>query len=228
MNLAAAGRSAVLPRQQRLLRRAPPAPPRFVVVLDAAHGGDDTGGHLDERPAGKNRHPRPQRPPALAARRARHPGGHHPRIRRHRRSRPARRDRQPRQCAGVPQPARHRERAPAFTSSSPRWRPPQPRASSPGRPPRPRGSRAAWPWPESLNSALMHAGMHRHPRPHRAAGVDSMTCPAVAVEIAPQRDAGPAKSRPSPTIPTTRPAWPQLSPPPCSNGAPRTAEARQP
>ncbi|MGA7259008.1 MAG: N-acetylmuramoyl-L-alanine amidase, partial [Terracidiphilus sp.] len=25
-----------------------PAPPRFVVVLDAAHGGDDTGGHLND------------------------------------------------------------------------------------------------------------------------------------------------------------------------------------
>jgi N-acetylmuramoyl-L-alanine amidase len=29
-------------------QQSPPAPPvRFVVVLDAAHGGDDTGGHLD-------------------------------------------------------------------------------------------------------------------------------------------------------------------------------------
>ena len=26
----------------------PPAPPRFVVVIDAAHGGDDTGGHLND------------------------------------------------------------------------------------------------------------------------------------------------------------------------------------
>lgn len=29
-----------------LLAQAPPAPPRFVVVLDAAHGGDDPGGRL--------------------------------------------------------------------------------------------------------------------------------------------------------------------------------------
>src|SRR5580692_4127482 len=33
-------------------QQAPPAPPapaaRFVVVIDAAHGGDDTGGHLND------------------------------------------------------------------------------------------------------------------------------------------------------------------------------------
>ncbi len=30
--------------------QAPPAPARFVVVLDAAHGGDDSGAHLDGAP----------------------------------------------------------------------------------------------------------------------------------------------------------------------------------
>jgi len=32
----------------------PPAPPRFVVVLDAAHGGDDLGGHLSSGQLEKN------------------------------------------------------------------------------------------------------------------------------------------------------------------------------
>jgi N-acetylmuramoyl-L-alanine amidase len=31
-----------------------PPPPRFVVVLDAAHGGDDTGGHLNDSQEEKN------------------------------------------------------------------------------------------------------------------------------------------------------------------------------
>lgn len=31
-----------------------PAPPRFVIVLDAAHGGDDTGGHLSSGQLEKN------------------------------------------------------------------------------------------------------------------------------------------------------------------------------
>jgi N-acetylmuramoyl-L-alanine amidase len=38
--------------QPALAQQAPPAPaappPRFVVVLDAAHGGNDTGGHLND------------------------------------------------------------------------------------------------------------------------------------------------------------------------------------
>jgi N-acetylmuramoyl-L-alanine amidase len=33
---------------------APPAPPRFLVVLDAAHGGDDVGGHLSSGQYEKN------------------------------------------------------------------------------------------------------------------------------------------------------------------------------
>jgi len=33
---------------------APPAPPRFIVVLDAAHGGDDVGGHLSSGQLEKN------------------------------------------------------------------------------------------------------------------------------------------------------------------------------
>jgi N-acetylmuramoyl-L-alanine amidase len=38
---------ALLAAQPALAQPAPPAPQaRFVVVLDAAHGGDDTGGHL--------------------------------------------------------------------------------------------------------------------------------------------------------------------------------------
>ncbi len=59
--------AALLGRTSR--RPAPPRPPRFVVVLDAAHGGDDTGGTPRQRPAGKSLHSRPQRPAALAARR---------------------------------------------------------------------------------------------------------------------------------------------------------------
>jgi N-acetylmuramoyl-L-alanine amidase len=34
--------------------QAPPPPPRFVIVLDAAHGGDDTGAHLDSGQLEKN------------------------------------------------------------------------------------------------------------------------------------------------------------------------------
>ncbi len=33
---------------------APPAPPRFLVILDAAHGGDDLGGHLSSGQYEKN------------------------------------------------------------------------------------------------------------------------------------------------------------------------------
>ncbi len=45
--LATSGLASVTPAQQA--PPAPPAPPsRFVVVIDAAHGGDDTGGHLND------------------------------------------------------------------------------------------------------------------------------------------------------------------------------------
>ena len=89
---------------------------------------------------------------------------------------------------------------------------------------------------------------HAQPRPRRRAqfraaarrhqvtlgrtplpGVDSMTCPAIAIEIAPERDSD-GKVTPSPTIPNTRLASPPRSPPPCSRGdpTPTRTEARQP
>jgi N-acetylmuramoyl-L-alanine amidase len=42
----------------------------------------------------------------------------------------------------------------------------------------------------TLNSALLHAGMNVTLGRTALPGIDSMTCPAVAVEIAPERDSG--------------------------------------
>ena len=49
--LAVCGWGGSLPAQQAPPAPPPPAPPpiaRFVVVIDAGHGGDDTGGHLND------------------------------------------------------------------------------------------------------------------------------------------------------------------------------------
>ena len=148
-------------RRFRLLRRpscrqssaaarpdpARPHPSRFVVVLDAAHGGDDTGGRLDQRPDRKKPSPSPSAsacarcsPPAAS--RSSPPANPTPP------STPTAAPRSP--TTPTPRPASActpPRAAPASTSLSLRWRPLQPARFPPGRPRRPPGSRAAWPSP---------------------------------------------------------------------------------
>ena len=70
----------------------------------------------------------------------------------------------------------------------------------------------------AVNSALDHAGLTvtlgRIPLP----GIESMTCPALAVELGPQRDAE-KRVTARPDNPDYQTRLPLLSRPPCSNGA---------
>jgi len=180
--------------QLALAQPAPPAPPsRFIVVLDAAHGGDDTGGRLSNGQFEKSF--------TLA-------------ISVRLRSLLAVRGIQvvtTRDADATIDPNRRAEIANhaqalaclslhasesgsgvyLFASSLP--------PAAPARFPAWKTAQAAWVTRSLkltgvLNSALLNAGMSvtmaRYPLPV----VDSMTCPAVAVEIAPEQGAGHEKS----------------------------------
>ena len=74
----------------------------------------------------------------------------------------------------------------------------------------------------------LHAGMTVTLGRTALPAIDSMTCPAVAVEIAPERGAGQASRQPAAwTIPATRRAWPRRWPPRCWSGA-RCRRMRRP
>ena len=169
---------------------------RFVVVLDAAHGGDDTGGRLANGDTEKNFTLALQRAAALAADGAGHPGGdqresdagidpnHRAEIANHANAQA---------CLSL-----HASESGSGThlfaliaSAAPRQNPAarplcrlEDRAGGLGY--------ALLALAGVLNSALQHAGMTVTLGRAALPGVDSMACPAVAVEIAPERNAGPA------------------------------------
>ena len=134
---------------------APPPPQpaplpisRFVVVLDAAHGGDDTGARLDSGQLEKSANLSPQCPPPFPSHRSRNPGHHHARVRHLHRPRQARRTRQPRQGRSAASASTPAKAAPEFISLPPRSRPASPHVSWRGKPHSRRGSPAVWLSPE--------------------------------------------------------------------------------
>lgn len=164
------------------------APPtRFVVVVDAAHGGDDTGAHLDDGQLEKSatlalsirlrsqlaargfqvvttREGDVSRTPAERAEMANHARAQ--------------------ACitlhvaeSGLGVHLFTSSLAPAPTATFPQWKTAQ----------------AGWVSRSlglagSLDSALSHAGINVTLGRTSLPGIDSMTCPAVAIELAPERD----------------------------------------
>ena len=184
---AAISQSSTQPTQPGSAPPAPPAPPRFVILLDAAHGGDDLGGHLSSGQLEKNANL------ALGVRL---------------RSLLAARGiqvvttRESDQSVDLNRRAEIANHAEAracitlhtadtgtgvhlFVTSLP--------AAAPARFVAWKTAQAGWVTRSLalagvLNSALLHAGitvtLGRVPLP----GIESMTCPAVAIELAPERD----------------------------------------
>lgn len=164
-----------------------PTPPRFVIVLDAAHGGDDTGGHLSSGQLEKNANL------ALSVRLRSLLGARgfqvvttresDQSVDLNRRAEIANHA-EARACISL-HTADTGSGAHLFVSSL--------TPASPTRFVAWKTAQAAWVTRSLalagvLNAALLHAGtsvtLGRTPLP----GIESMTCPAVAVELAPQRD----------------------------------------
>ncbi len=165
----------------------PPAPPRFVILLDAAHGGDDLGGHLSSGQLEKNANLAfgVRLRSLLAARGIQ-----------------VVTTRESDQSVDLNRRAEIANHADAracvtlhtadtgsgvhiFVTSLP--------AAAPARFVAWKTAQAGWVTRSLalagvLNSALLHAGitvtLGRVPLP----GIESMTCPAVAIELAPERD----------------------------------------
>lgn len=175
------------PAPRAALPPAPAAPPRFLVVLDAAHGGDDLGGHLSSGQYEKNA------TLALSVRLRSLLGARgiqvittresDQSIDLNRRSAIANHA-AARACISV-HAAETGSGVHLFVSSL--------APSMPARFVAWKTAQAAWVTRSLalagvLNSALLHAGMAvtlgRTPLP----GIENMTCPAVAIEVAPERD----------------------------------------
>ena len=156
-----------------------------MVVLDAAHGGDDAGGQLDT-PRGEDLHAGLQRAAAFAA------GARGIQVVTTRESDATvdldRRAEIANHANAQACLSLHASESGSgvhlFISSLAPGA--ARRALPPGRPRRPPGYRAAWRWPGCSTSALLHAGMTVTLGRTALPAVDSMTCPAVAVEIAPE------------------------------------------
>ena len=164
-----------------------PAPPRFVIVLDAAHGGDDTGGHLSSGQLEKNANL------ALSVRLRSLLGARgfqvvttresDQSVDLNRRAEIANHA-EARACVSL-HTADTGSGAHLFVSSL--------TPASPTRFVAWKTAQAAWVTRSLalagvLNAALLHAGtsvtLGRTPLP----GIESMTCPAVAIELGPERD----------------------------------------
>ncbi len=116
---------------------------RNVIVLDAAHGGDDSGAHLENASEKDVTLALSVRLRSLLAARG-FSGHHHPRVRRCRRHLVTAR-RSPISAGAQACLSLHATRpAPAFIFSRPRLRLPRPRAFPHGRPHKRDTSRAAW------------------------------------------------------------------------------------
>ena len=167
---------------------APIPPPRFLVVLDAAHGGDDLGGHLSSGQYEKNA------TLALSVRLRSLLGARGIQVITTRESDqsvdPNRRAEivnhaEPRACISL-HAADTGSGVHLFVSSLT---------------PAPQTRFVAWKTAQAawvtrslalagvLNSALLHAGTTVTLGRTALPGIESMTCPAVAVELAPERDA---------------------------------------
>ena len=136
--------------------------------FDAAHGGDDTGARLGSEPEKTYTLAMSVRLRSLLDG-ARNHGGDDAGIRHDGRCRPARGDRQPRQCPGLPEFARFGKRI---------WRPcfcffacarSSQRRSFRGRLRSPHGFRSSLALAGTINSALTHAGVSVTLGTHRAA-----------------------------------------------------------
>jgi N-acetylmuramoyl-L-alanine amidase len=178
----------VLLGRSDLRAQVSPSPGRFVVVIDAAHGGDDTGGHLSDGQLEKNA------TLALSVRL---------RSLLNARGIQVVTTRETDQTVSPDQRAAIANRANAqacislhvaetgfgvhlFTSSL------APAAAvkfAPWKTAQAGSVTVSLTLAGTLNSALTHAGVNVTLGRTALAGIDSMTCPAVAIELAPERDA---------------------------------------
>ena len=165
----------------------PPAPPRFVIVLDAAHGGDDTGGHLSSGQLEKNANL------AFSVRLRSLLGARgfqvvttresDQSVDLNRRAEIANHS-EARACISL-HTADTGSGAHLFVSSL--------TPASPSRFVAWKTAQAAWVTRSLalagvLNAALLHAGTSVTLGRTPLSGIESMTCPAVAIELGPQRD----------------------------------------
>jgi N-acetylmuramoyl-L-alanine amidase len=169
--------------------QAAPAPPaRFLVVIDAAHGGDDTGGHLSSGAYEK------AATLALSVRLRSLLGARGIQVITSRESdtsvnmdqRAAIANRANAQACISLHVAETGSGVHLFASTLP---PAQPTRFMPWKTAQAAYVTRSLALMGALNSALLHGGatvtLGRAPLP----GIDSMTCPAVAIELAPERDA---------------------------------------
>lgn len=184
-----AGSIVLAPTSLLSAQQAPPAPaappPRFVVVLDAAHGSDDTGGRLADGQLEK------ALTLALSGRLRSLLGARGIQVVTTRESDAAV---DPTKRAEIANHAQAQACLSLHTSESGAGVHLYASSLSPVRPVRfaPwKTAQAAWVTRSlalegTLNSALLHAGMSVTLGRTSLPGLDSMTCPAVAVEIAPE------------------------------------------
>ena len=144
----------------------------------------------------------------------------HPRIRPHRHlhPRPARRDRQPRPPHRLPHPPRHCSGNGIHIITSDSRHPttptiPTPTTPSPGTPPRQLRSPRASPSPNQIGVALIRSKLPVLVTRASIRPLDNLTCPAIAIEIAPLN-----KTMTPPPSPT----------PPTSSGSPRPSPLDSP
>ena len=192
--------------------QAPPAPPsNFVVVIDAAHGGDDAGGSITGS-AGNSEAEKVYTlalsdPPALLAGSARHRGGHYARrsdvaldashraeIANHAAAQACLSIHASITGSGTTGSGTGTANGPAIHLFISSLSPAQPAHFVPWK-----TAQAAW-IPRSvalagvINSVLLQDGMTVTLGRTALNPIDSMTCPAVAIEVAPEKAPGDASS----------------------------------
>jgi N-acetylmuramoyl-L-alanine amidase len=167
----------------------PPAAPRFVIVLDAAHGGDDLGGHLSSGQLEKNANL------SLEVRLRSLLGARGIQVVTTRESDQSIDLNRRAEIANHAEARACISLHTADTGSGVHLFVSSLAPASPARFVPWNTAQAGWltrslALAGVLNSALLHAGstvtLGRVPLP----GIDSMTCPAVAIELAPERDSG--------------------------------------